>query len=833
VNLDAGSTIIRIISDPSTHELPTSGNDANGDGLNDGYDGQAYADFGGGAGDKIAFTYVAPTAGIYDVVFRMANGSADARPISVRTGGETVNIASTTSGGFTTWIDFPIKLTLAAGVNTITVAQLAAVGGPNIDSVRVTLDQVIGAPNDGSETVGGVTYFKYEAENALLTGPAVIEENRNQSGDFVDYLGPDNESITWTVFVSEAGTYAVDVLYALAATKGARPLSLSVNDVAQGTLPFVGQSNAAETNWFPQSAELQLVAGTNTITLTAPGGVGPNMDYLRVSTTPIDTFAPDYAVVGDSLRIELEQTDDNSTRTVDPQTVDFFLSVTTDGFYALDVAANPGAPDGGGLTYFLNGTQVGLTPYPGTGDAGERTIYVELAAGVNYQLRVVSSAPGAAAIDYLDVQPAPGDPDADIEIRSLDPAYFDNRLHFSWLDNDSVSNPDRAFKENAAVEISNSGANPLQVLDYTLSGPFTLVDPTILDGLVLNAGESILVEVLFDRSAYAADGNLVNGVFNGALTIRTNDQDTVVSTIDLAGFWQLRDEGGWEPSVNEVWQLFGFGTRVAGVPLQDSVPGSPLNNLDIYEAVNELEVLSPYWRLADGVTEARITQIAAFHGAGGATIGIHNPGNKGQDVILTNHAGDNNQSILPLLGNGNFATATITNAKIPDGWVGDEVFGIEVANFSTDPRLNTGGPGAVPEGTQRGHFTRIFVALDEDGNVIPNVYLGIQDYTGINYDYNDNMFVIEGVTPVGFGGQLVISGLDDAAADDRLVFTNIDNPNNSGGIGGQQFRNEATVTLSNPGFGPVVISGLTLGGEDAASFEIVGAPTTLAPGASA
>ena len=53
---------------------------------------------------------------------------------------------------------------------------------------------------------------------------------------------------------------------------------------------------------------------------------------------------------------------------------------------------------------------------------------------------------------------------------------------------------------------------------------------------------------------------------------------------------------------------------------------SPLNNHDIYEAVNDLEVLSPYWRLADGVTQAKVTQLAAFHGTGGATFGIHGPG---------------------------------------------------------------------------------------------------------------------------------------------------------------------------------------------------------------
>ena len=46
---------------------------------------------------------------------------------------------------------------------------------------------------------------------------------------------------------------------------------------------------------------------------------------------------------------------------------------------------------------------------------------------------------------------------------------------------------------------------------------------------------------------------------------------------------------------------------------------------------------------------------------------------------------------------------------------------------------------------------------------------------------------------------LTISGLDTAAADDRLVFTNIDRPNTNAAttaIGGQEFRDDAVITLT-------------------------------------
>ena len=309
--------------------------------------------------------------------------------------------------------------------------------------------------------------------------------------------------------------------------------------------------------------------------------------------------------------------------------------------------------------------------------------------------------------------------------------------------------------------------------------------------------------------------------------------------VDLAGFWQARDEGGQEPNVNEVWQMFGFGNFIEGLSLRGGGENSVLSTKDVFAKTDATEVLSPYWKIADGVDQARITQIAAFHGDGGATLGIHAPGDKNADDIFWNHVGDHNQRVLPLVGTtggdggvaavkGGFSTAAFTRADIPASWAGTGLFGIEVANLSTDPRLNPSGPQKVP-GAQQGHTVKVFQAVDGDGNAIANTYLVAMDYTGINYDYNDNLYVVQGVAPVGFGGSVAVSGLDDAAADDRLVFTNIDKPAN----GAQVFRNEATITLTNDGLGPVAITGLTLGGDDADDFEIVGtAPSSIPEGGS-
>ncbi|HWK63935.1 MAG TPA: carbohydrate-binding protein [Rhizobiaceae bacterium] len=816
------------------------------DGNTDNTDGTpgGYADFGSTNADYLTFTFDVPSgsAGSAILRFRYSNGATADRPLQIEVNGTIVNVQSflpTSPGasvdGWTVWSTVEIPASLVAGQNTVTLRSVEATG-PNIDQLEVLVpnESGPGTPNDGEIVIDGVTYVLYEAENAASTGsPAIVSEDRNQSGDFVDFLGPDNETLTWTVEVPAAGVYGIDILYALASTKAARPMALLINGNPVETLPFAPNSSAAEDVWGPQSATLQLNAGVNTITITAPAGVAPNIDLLRITKEPLSPFEPDYAEIDGSGRIELEA-QDGSAHIVNGSTVEFYFTVDADGVYKIDAAANANAANGQGLTWYLNGVRVDESDFPGVGLAGEESVYLTLEAGTQYQIKIVSDAPGAAGIDYLDVSPAPGNANADIAVQSLDPAYLDDRLHFSFLENPSAVDPDappRDFKDSGTVRISNTGTEPLTFTEAELSGPFVLANPAIFDGLTLAPGQSIDVTVLFNRAAYTPPTSNVDAtstVFTGELTLVTNDAENPVTTVDLAGFWQSRDEGGHEPNVNEIWRIFGFGNVIENLTTRGGGENSALSTNDVFAKTDPTEVLSPYWRIADGHTSAKMTQLAAFHGTGGATMGIHNPGNKGQGVTFWNHEGTDNQRLLPNSGNDStFSTRTFTRADVPDGWAGNDAFGFTVAGLSSDPRLNPTG-GVIVPGAQQGHTVKIFQALDQDGNVIPNVFLGIMDYTGINYDYNDNIFVIEGVEPVGFGQDLRIAGLDDAAADERLVFTNIDNPANAQ----QSFRNEAVLTIANDGFAPLNISSIVLG--DTANFEIVGTiPTMIAAGGSA
>jgi hypothetical protein len=461
-----------------------------------------------------------------------------------------------------------------------------------------------------------------------------------------------------------------------------------------------------------------------------------------------------------------------------------------------------------------------------------------------------------------------------VRVQSLDPAYFDDRLQFSYLEDpteaDGTGN-DREYKDTGVVRFTNDGATAVTLTAATLDGPFALQSPSSLDGTTLAPGASIDVVVTFDRSKYVPptgstfDIDAVSTVFEGKLSVATTDPVSRALEVDLAGFWQLKPEAGQEPSLNEMWRVFGFGNEIEGLTTKRGGAFSVLQTLDVYAAVDETEVLSPYWRVAPGYDEATITQIAAYHGPGSAYFGIHAYGDDSNSIRFWPGGVDDNQQILPndRTGSDNFATTTLSTADLPSDWFG-EIFGFRIASQSSDPTLNEPGDillgvdgtrykklnsvqALTPSGetvqissldlVQQGHTIKIFQAVDAAGVAIDHVYLGVMDYPGEyhNYDYNDNLFLLEGVAPVNVGGGLIVSGLDDAAADDRLVFTKINNPNtfsSTTAIGGQEFRDTAVITLTNDGLVDVTVLDMSVGGDNPLAFKVIDAPSVIPAGGS-
>lgn len=330
------------------------------------------------------------------------------------------------------------------------------------------------------------------------------------------------------------------------------------------------------------------------------------------------------------------------------------------------------------------------------------------------------------------------DRDPEIDLISLDGPLLNDRLAFSHIE----TTDGRADKSTATLRIANTGEDTLNIADLALSGPFAFVDPAQDAPTTIAPGGFLDVAIAFDRAAY--DPATDPDIFTGTLTVVSDDADEPSLTVDLAGFWQQLPEKGREPDVNEVWEMFGYG---------NSVPLAGLNNFDIVEQLTPEEVLAPYWRLADGVSAATITWLGSWHGIVPASLGIHAPGalTGANRITLLTQTENQNQRPLPDNTAGLSATVTLNAALIPNNWAGDDVFGLLIQRESSDPTLNSPGPGTPPDpGAERGHFVRAFQALDGDGNPIANTFLIIEDYNSrsINYDYNDNMFVIAGVTPV-------------------------------------------------------------------------------------
>ena len=363
----------------------------------------------------------------------------------------------------------------------------------------------------------------------------------------------------------------------------------------------------------------------------------------------------------------------------------------------------------------------------------------------------------------VDVQGA-GDPNAEIEMRSLDPVFLTDRLHFNWIDepdSNTGSRGPRSYKEEATVRLSNEGTSDLDILGHTLDGPFALLDPTQLDGLTIAPGAFVDVGLRFDRALFDARPNNRSAVIEGSLVLDTNDRDDNQVTVELAALWQRKDEGSWEPNINEIWEVFGFSNRIPGLPFIDSEP-SPLNALGVYGQFDQNEILSPYWKIADDATEATITHIGQWAGPDGREVAVHRPFNRGIEVIRIDTENPDSQRLLPRLRPDTsfkpdsatfdpvYSQVTFTRASIPDNWQGDDVFGFDIANFSSDPSINPTGTTTAAENAPEavlGHWTRVFQALDRDGLVIPNTYLAVQDYAGSNGDYNDNLVILQGVAP--------------------------------------------------------------------------------------
>ncbi len=140
------------LTQPRDAQNPEEPNaDRGPDGLWDDFTGTGYLDMGLDIGDAASFEIDAPEAGTYTVTFRYGNGGATDRPMALSVGGTNVStIAFAPTTDWDNWTEVSVEVTLAAGVNTLAIANTIATG-PNLDRVTVSRE---GTPVDHRQRAG-------------------------------------------------------------------------------------------------------------------------------------------------------------------------------------------------------------------------------------------------------------------------------------------------------------------------------------------------------------------------------------------------------------------------------------------------------------------------------------------------------------------------------------------------------------------------------------------------------------------------------------------------------------------------------------------------------
>lgn len=365
---------------------------------------------------------------------------------------------------------------------------------------------------------------------------------------------------------------------------------------------------------------------------------------------------------------------------------------------------------------------------------GEQNAYVvateETTSGFDYQDVVVI---------VRNVKPLAVASNAEIELQNLDGVPFDDRLAFSRIGSLS-SPPSNGVHDTAKVRVKNTGTDPLSISDLSINGPWQLVGaPSLPTGVAPNGQLDLTVKFV------AENNGSNNGLYNGALTIRSDDTDESSTKVELGGFWQSQSENGQEPDIAEITKVYGYGTVI-------KKSGENINNQGRVETIGD-EILSPYWKRADGSKPVGVRQLAAYHTQGNtASFYWHNKGSNTTTNVLK-HAGIDGQSLLPRKDG---ATNVSNNVPALANFTPGSTFGFKIDpewsdpnknNISKDQCTSTSPAGVEEPGCELGHHLRVWPAKDRAGDPIANTYIAAMDYAGINYDFNDNMYLISNIRP--------------------------------------------------------------------------------------
>jgi polygalacturonase len=250
------------------YEAESAACDGTVDSDHTGFSGTGFCNNTNAVGASVQWAVDAASAGTATLTLRYANGTTTDRPMNLTVNGVaagTLNFPPT--GSWDTWANASANVTLAAGANTVRLAATTSAGGPNLDYV----DVAAAAPPP----------TRHEAESGTCDGTIDSDHTGFSGTGFCNTTNAVGASVQWTVNAASAGTATLAFRYANGTTVS-RPMSLTVNGVAAGTLDF--PPTASWDTWATATATVTLAGGANTVRLAATTSTGgPNLDYLEVS----------------------------------------------------------------------------------------------------------------------------------------------------------------------------------------------------------------------------------------------------------------------------------------------------------------------------------------------------------------------------------------------------------------------------------------------------------------------------------------------------------------------------------------------------------------------
>ncbi len=654
----------------------------------------------------------------------------------------------------------PSKLTINTSAGTLSIAstkgiqyaQPASQGEPSSTDTNSQIN-ALGVGFDASSQ-------KLRIETTIVNPPAFPTNNQSQQAGLYFGLNEDNY---------------VKIVYGNAGNGNAKVQMLLETD-ASGTLDYEGTDVDLNTDNFSQSGinsvtlaleidpatgEAQafyatnggaetLVAqnGNDSVSLPASFFAGVNHDQAG-ATDPISyagVFTTNRRASGSLTFAFSDFSIAPAAADAEAPTVTIDVSGTQngDGDYlgSATVAVNASDAGGSGVAsteYSLDGGTT-FQPYTGTltfSDEGSYTVDARATDGagnvgnatpVSFDVIDVSS--GDIALTNRDWQFPSG-------VTEAGRAHFDSWMGFNRHQNNrTAADANYGQHDSATLRVTNASTDEeLQIFSFNLVGntsgasgnpAFALPngEETLADPIVLQPGGfyDVVINFIYSRATNTQNENVF-----AQLEVESSDSDTPTASIGLGGTWQRQREGGNEPNVAEIVEAFGFQTTIAN-------PGQPINNKGVIEAIGE-EVLTPFWTRADDTQPVYVRQLAAFHSCcpNVATFKIQpNISSDNTNNVLT-HNGDDGQSYLPRKGSG-IGQSTVTPSN--------QYFGFKIDPENSDWDLNT-----QPTATDEGHHFRAWPARDVNGELIPNAYLMVMDYAGINYDFNDNVYYVTNVAP--------------------------------------------------------------------------------------